>query len=126
MANENPQIVLDAATGQHQSTIGLPVDLNPVTISRYAWLEKIGSPFLTRGTEFKVSTVVPTIWVLAASKQELKEASKISVDDLKERSLEWADEHIDVGQLPSLIEAVTDMLLDVGKASPRSGEQGKN
>lgn len=121
MANENPQIVLDAATGKTTSS-ELPVMLHPLTISRYAWLEKLESPFLTKGTQFKVSTVVPTIWVLAASKEELKEAASRDVEEVKDSSLEWADENIGVGELPSLIEAVSEMLLNVSKASPKSGD----
>lgn len=122
MANENPQIVLDAATGRVTNSSQLPVTLNPLTISRYAWLEKLESPFLTKGTQFKVSTVVPTIWVLAASKEELKEASKKDVEEVKSASLEWADENLGVGELPAIIEAVSDMLLDVSKASPKNGD----
>ena len=70
--------------------------LNPLTVSRYAWLEKLDSPFLVKDAQFKVSTVVPTIWALAASKEELKEAASEDIAALKERTLEWADECIGV------------------------------
>lgn len=72
------------------------MELHPLTVSRYAWLEKLDSPFLTKGSEFKVSTVVPTIWALAASKEELKAAASEDIAALKERALEWADERIGV------------------------------
>lgn len=123
MANENPQIVLDAATHTQPK---LPIPLHDLTVSRYAWLEKLDSPFIQKDKEFTVSNVVPTIWVLASSKDELRQAATKDLGNVKLDALDWADEKIGVDQLPAMIEAVAAKLLVLSKAAPSSGDSEKN
>lgn len=123
MSEKNPELVLKAATGAQEP---LPVRLHPLTISRYAWLERLDSPFLAKGSEFKVGTVVPTLWAMAADKEELRAAGRKDIEQVKEDALEWADDKIGVDQLPAVIEAVGKALLETSKAAPSGGDPEKN
>ena len=124
MEKENSQLVIDAIVGTKKE---LPIKLYDLTILRYAWLEKLESPFIQKDGKFTISTVIPTIWILAASKEELRAAADKDITQIKLDALEWADDIIGVDQLPLLIDAVTDKLFRLSKASPKtSGDSEKN
>lgn len=118
---DNPKLVIEEATGSRKKA---PIALHDLTISRYAWLEKLGSPFISPGEKFTVANVVPSVWVMAASKQDLKAKAAEDVESLKLWCLEWADEHVGMEDLPGLIDAVSAKIMSLSKAAPKSsGEQ---
>lgn len=99
--------------------------LEPITISRYAWLERLHSPFVDTSKEFTIENVVPTVFVLASSKEQLKKFGG-SIDALKEAAFDWADEHIVIDEVPAVIKAVVQKFADINKAAPASqGDDGK-
>ena len=117
---DNPKLVIEEATGSSKKA---PIALHDLTISRYAWLEKLGSPFISPGEKFTVANVVPSVWVMAASRQELKAKASEDVESLKFWCLEWADEQVGMEDLPGLIDAVSAKITALGKAAPKSGAQ---
>lgn len=59
-----PKIVVDAVLSEGLAQ-EQQVKLYPVTIRRYALLEKLKSPFIFADTEFNVNNVVPTAFVMS-------------------------------------------------------------
>lgn len=120
---ENPKIVVDALidSGDKAST-GTAVQ--QMTIRRYAWLEKLESPFLDPTKQFTVTSTVPSLYIMCLPKDELKLLKSTSKDDVVEKALDWADD-IDVGAIPELVKEVVAQLTAVNKAAPDSAEDTK-
>lgn len=111
----NPKLVLDAITDSGVQFTKFT--LKPLTISKYAWLEKLDSPFINSEKKFSFEEVVPTVYVLATDAKDLRKyAGKL--EELNLDALEWADEHIDIAEFPEVIKAVVTMFTSLNKAAP--------
>lgn len=113
--DKNPQTVLDAIIDAPE-TFG-SVTINDITILRYAYLEKLHSPFVDTSVEFSVENVVPSIFVLAKDKKELRKYSN-DIETLKLDALEWADEELNIDDLPQIISTVVTKFTAMNKAAP--------
>ena len=111
----NPKAVIDAII-EAPNTFG-DVTIGDITILKYAYLEKLHSPFIDPSQEFTVENIAPSIFVLAADKKELRKYGS-AVDELKLDALEWADEHLKIEDVPAVIKAVVDKLTQINKAAP--------
>ena len=111
----NPKVVIDAII-EAPNTFG-DVTIGDITILKYAYLEKLHSPFIDPSQEFTVENIAPSIYVLAADKKELRKYGS-AVDELKLDALEWADEHLKIKDVPAVIKAVVDKLTQINKAAP--------
>ena len=111
----NPKAVIDAII-EAPNTFG-DVTIGDITILKYAYLEKLHSPFIDPSQEFTVENIAPSIYVLAADKKELRKYGS-SIDELKLDALEWADEHLKIKDVPAVIKAVVDKLTQINKAAP--------
>ena len=111
----NPKAVIDAII-EAPNTFG-DVTIGDITILKYAYLEKLHSPFIDPSQEFTVENIAPSIYVLAADKKELRKYGS-AVDELKLDALEWADEHLKIEDVPAGIKAVVDKLTQINKAAP--------
>lgn len=118
--NSNPQLVLDAIMGDEVKFDRF--ELKPLTIYRYAVLERLGSPFLSPDRDFTVESITPTIFVLASEKADIKKFGG-DMDALREAALDWADDHLEVEDFPKAVAAVTDAFLKVNRAAPQAGGQ---
>ena len=111
-----PKIVVDAVLSE-----GLPqeqqVKLYPVTIRRYALLEKLKSPFIFADTEFNVNNVVPTAFVMSRTPDELKQYCTKPSEDIVQAAFDWA-ESLDIDDLPKMLSALSDQFLALNKAAP--------
>lgn len=111
-----PKIVVDAVLSE-----GLPqeqqVKLYPVTIRRYALLEKLKSPFIFADTEFNVNNVVPTAFVMSRTPDELKQYCTKPSEDVVQAAFDWA-ESLDIDDLPKMLSALSDQFLALNKAAP--------
>lgn len=116
----NPKAVLDAII-ESPKTFG-DVTIGDITILKYAYLEKMHSPFIDSTQEFSVENIVPTIFILASDKKQLRKYGN-SIDELKLDALEWADEHLDLEDVPNVIKAIIEKLTQINKAAP-SGSEG--
>lgn len=122
MAKQNPRIVTNAIL-QNEISFG-KVTIGPVTIWKYALLEKLESPFLFADKEFTVENVAPTIFVLAKERSELKPLIN-DFEKLKDEALEFVDDNLSLEDLPKAIQAVVDQFLTLNKAAPADSAEKK-
>lgn len=111
----NPKAVIDAVI-EAPKTFG-DVTIGDITLLKYAYLEKLHSPFIDPSQEFTVENIAPSIFVLAVDKKELRKYGS-AVDELKLDALDWADEHLKIEDVPAVIKAVVDKLTQINKAAP--------
>ena len=113
--NNNPQAVIDAVIDAPK-TFG-KVTIGDITILKYAYLEKMHSPFIDPSQEFTVENIAPTIFVLASDKKALRKYGS-DIEELKLDALEWADENLSLEDVPEVIKAVVSKLTQINKAAP--------
>ena len=97
----------------------------PISIGRYALLELIESPFITKDKEFTVYNLVPTFYVMCSDKSQLKGYTRKNIDDLIEKSLAWSDD-IDTSIVPKIIDKIAEELGLMKKISPQAAEDGNS
>ena len=112
---QNPDIVIDAITNTDKTYNGITI--NTPTIRRYAYLEKLKSPFVFGDIGFELENVIPSVYVLAATKDELKVLSGKSVDEIKEIAMDWADDNLDMKTLPDIIKDVVAVFTKINESA---------
>lgn len=125
MDNENntPQAVLDAVIDAPKTLS--KISIGDVTILKYAYLEKLHSPFIDPKQEFTVENVAPAVFVLAKDKKELRKYGN-DIESLKLDALEWIDENVEIDEFPAVIKIIVDKLTAINKAAPSgSGDDAK-
>lgn len=117
MDNENktPQAVLDAVIDAPKTFS--KIDIGDITILKYAYLEKLHSPFIDPKKEFTVESIAPAVFVLAKDKKELRKYGN-DIEALKLDALEWIDENVELSEVPAVIKTVVDKLTAINKAAP--------
>ena len=121
---KNPKIVVDAIIDQNGTEVNT-VKIYPVTIRRYAFLEKLNSPFINPEVQFTVNTIIPSVFVMTRTKDELKKYSSNDIEQLIADSFDWSDS-LDMDDVPEMIKAVTKQFTEINKASPDSTETNDN
>lgn len=111
-----PKIVVDAVLSEGLAQ-EQQIKLYPVTIRRYALLEKLKSPFIFADTEFNVNNVVPTAFVMSRTPDELKQYCTKPSEDVVQAAFDWA-ESLDIDDLPKMLSALSDQFLALNKAAP--------
>ena len=97
------------------------IDIYPVTITRYAFLEMIDSPFLNPEVKFGISTVIPTAYVFCSTSENLRKYTSKDIDKLISDAYAWADEKLTLDDTPELLKNITDQMMKLNKASPSGG-----
>ena len=120
--SKNPELVLDAIIDA-PSVFG-KVKIGDVTILKYAYLEKLHSPFIDPTVPFEVQSVIPSVFVLSQPKETLRQYGT-DIERLKDDALEWADENLDIEDVPQIIQAVVAKFTDINKAAPTDSGDGK-
>ena len=120
---QNPDIVIDAITNTDKTYNGITI--NTPTIRRYAYLEKLKSPFVFGDMGFELENVIPSIYVLAATKDELKVLSGKSVDEIKDIAMDWADDNLDMKTLPDIIKDVVAVFTKINESAPQGTSEKK-
>ena len=120
---QNPDVVIDAITNTDKTYNGITI--NTPTIRRYAYLEKLKSPFVFGDIGFELENVVPSIYVLAATKDELKVLSGKSVDEIKDIAMDWADDNLDMKTLPDIIKDVVEVFTKINESAPQGTSEKK-
>ena len=120
---QNPDIVIDAITNTDKTYNGITI--NTPTIRRYAYLEKLKSPFVFGDIGFELENVVPSIYVLAATKDELKVLSGKSVDEIKDIAMDWADDNLDMKTLPDINKDVVEVFTKINESAPQGTSEKK-
>lgn len=122
MENKNPDIVIDAIIDA-PSKFG-DVTIGDVTILKYAYLEKLKSPFVNPETSFSVENIIPSVYVLAVEKSVLKQYGA-DLERLKLDALDWADDNLKLDDVPDIIKCVVSKFTTVNKAAPTDVGDGK-
>ena len=120
---QNPDVVIDAITNTDKTYNGITI--NTPTIRRYAYLEKLKSPFIFGDIGFELENVIPSIYVLAATKDELKVLSGKSVDEIKDIAMDWADDNLDMKTLPDIIKDVVAVFTKINESAPQGTSEKK-
>lgn len=116
---DNPTLATETIiTGERK--IG-DLTVYPISMGRYALLELIESPFITKDKEFTVYNLVPTFYVMCSDKSQIKGYTRKNIDDLVEKALEWSDS-IDTKIVPQMIDKIADELGLMRKVQPQSVE----
>ena len=120
---QNPDIVIDAITNTDKTYNGITI--NTPTIRRYAYLEKLKSPFVFGDVGFELENVIPSVYVLAATKDELKVLSGKSIDEIKDIAMDWADDNLDMKTLPDIIKDVVAVFTKINESAPQGTSEKK-
>lgn len=113
--NKTPQMVLDAVIEAPKEFS--KIKIGDITILKYAYLEKLHSPFIDPAQEFTVESIAPAVFVLAKDKKELRKYGN-DIEALKLDALEWIDDNLDMSEVPAVIKAIVDKLTAINKAAP--------
>ena len=120
--NKDPKIVVENVIDSNGTkTDTNKIDIYPVTITRYAFLEMIDSPFLNPEVKFGISTVIPTAYVFCSTSENLRKYTSKDIDKLISDAYAWADEKLTLDDTPELIKNITDQMMALNKASPSGG-----
>lgn len=117
MAAQDPSIVVDAVLAEGGA--GRNVKVYPVTIRRYALLEKLGSPFVDPEKEFGVDGIVPSVFVMTRTAEELKQYCNASREAIRDAAFAWSED-LPLDDVPKMVKAVTDQFLNLQKAAPET------
>lgn len=120
MSTKNPKIVIDSIIDQNGQEVNT-VKIYPVTIRRYAFLEKLNSPFINPEVQFTVNTIIPSVFVMTRTKDELKKYASNDIEQLISDSFDWSDS-LNMDDVPNMIKAVTKQFTEINRASPDSVE----
>ena len=123
-ATKNPKIVVDAIIDQNGQNLNT-VKIYPVTIRRYAFLEKLNSPFINPEVQFTVNTIIPSVFVMTRTKDELKKYSSNDTEQIISDSFDWSDS-LNMDDIPQMIKVVTKQFTEINKASPDSTSTDDN
>ena len=118
---QNPAIVIDALTNENKSYS--KVIINQPTIRRYAFLEKLKSPFVFSDIGFELENVIPSVYVLAVEKEQLKNLAGKSVDEIREAAMDWADENLEMKDLPEIIKDVIAVFTKINDSAPQGSKE---
>ena len=92
---ENPKAVVDAIINEGKtSTISGGLKVHQMTIRRYAFLEKLNSPFLNPDVKFTVNSILPSLYVMVCENDVLKKYSAYNDSDMNKLindAYDWSD-----------------------------------
>lgn len=118
--NKTPELVIDAIIDNGKNDIkkeDCVVNVYPMTIRRYALLEKINSPFVVPTGAFNVETIIPSSYIMCTDNQKLRQYAAVDAKVLIEDAFDWS-ENLDVADLPKLITHLTNQLKEMNTAAP--------
>lgn len=118
MTNDPKLVVESIIDNNGTKTETNAIQIYPVSITRYAYLEMLDSPFLNPEVKFEVNTVIPTAYVFCTPPQKLRQYTTKDIDKLIADAYEWADSCLTLDDTPELIKNITEQMLKLNKAAP--------
>lgn len=91
MAGENPTSAIDAILEDDKEIGNNGLRIYPLTLGRYALLELVKSPLINKETEFSTLTLIPTFYIMTREVSELKGFNSRNIEELEQKSMEWAE-----------------------------------
>lgn len=116
MSNKNPKIVLEAITDKVDPANS--VNVYSITITRYAFLEMLESPFINADQKFEVSTIIPSAYVMCVENKVLRKYNSKNLDELRSDAFEWADNELNIDDIPTLISCIVNQMKKLNQAAP--------
>lgn len=113
----NPKIVVDEILDSNGKDISNNIKIYPMTIRRYAFFERLESPFIDSTKKFDVNGIIPSVYVMCMTKEKLKKYGSNDLEQLKQDALDWSED-LSLSDIPEMIIAVTKIMTDLNKASP--------
>ena len=120
MSVNNPKIVVDAILDSNGKEVK-NIKIYTMTIRRYAWFEKLNSPFINPDVKFDVGGVIPSVYVMCKTKDELKKYNSNDVEKIISDAFDWAED-LSLDDIPDMIASVTKQMQELNKASPDATE----
>ena len=117
----NPKVVLEQIVDSDENKSEKVIGINPLTISRYAYLELIDSPFLTTAKKFNMENIIASAYIMVQPTSVLKKYKSNNIDDLINDALDWADANLEFDDISKLIEAIIGQITKLNKVAPTSG-----
>lgn len=118
----NPKIVTDSIIDtEGKDTATSQIRVYPISIFRYAWLERLESPFIDPSKKFDVGSVVPTAYVFCSTPDQLRKYTSNDVEKLRNDAYAWADACLKLDDIPELIKNISSQMTDLNKAAPDAG-----
>lgn len=114
--NKNPTLVTNTIIDSNKPQ-ELTLPAYPMTIRRYALLEKLDSPFVGGNGEFTVDAIVPAAYIISTPNEKLREYTSEDAKKIRSDAFDWA-EQLSINDLPSLVQNLTKQLQDMNKAAP--------
>ena len=120
MSTKNPTTVVNSILDSDGTQVK-HIKIYPMTIRRYAWFEKLNSPFINPEVKFDVNGVIPSVYVMCKTKEELKKYNSTDTEKIISDAFDWAEE-LTLSDIPDMIAYVTKQMQELNKASPDSTE----
>lgn len=117
----NPKVVLEQIVDSEENKSEKVIGINPLTISRYAYLELIDSPFLSTAKKFNMKNIIASAYIMVQPTSVLKKYKSNNIDDLINDALDWADANLEFDDISKLIEAIINQITKLNKVAPTSG-----
>ena len=117
----NPKVVLEQIVDSEENKSEKVIGINPLTISRYAYLELIDSPFLSTAKKFNMENIIASAYIMVQPTSVLKKYKSNNIDDLINDALDWADDNLEFDDISKLIEAIINQITTLNKVAPTSG-----
>ena len=121
---KNPTLVVNSILDSNGTDVK-HIKIYPITIRRYAWFEKLNSPFINPEVKFDVNGVIPSVYVMCKTKEELKKYNSTDVEKLIQDAFDCAED-LSLDDIPDMISYVTKQMQDLNKASPDATETNDN
>lgn len=116
MSNKNPTIVLNSILDSNGTNVN-EIKIYPMTIRRYALFEKLNSPFINSEVKFDVNGIIPSVYVMCCTNDELKKYGSNDIEKIISDSFDWS-ESLSMNDIPEMITSVTRQMQDLNRASP--------
>ena len=89
-----------------------------MTIFRYAWLERLESPFRDPSRKVAVNPIAPAAYAFCNTPDARRKDTTGDVEKFKNDAFAWADKVLDLDDIPMLIKSITDQMTALNKAAP--------
>ena len=116
---DNPKSAIDALLEDEKKADGLTV--KPLTLGRYALLDALESPLVSKKTSTKLINLIPTFYVMTQEWTDLAGYDTSNIEELKRKACVWAGDK-DINDTARLVEEIIRKLGIMQKVSPETQE----
>ena len=117
-----PRLAVEAILDSDQSVAGVTV--RKITAGRYAWLERLESPFTDFEKKFTLDNLIPSLYVVQLETEKLRRYSCRDVDKLRDDAFAWAEE-VDLDKIGPAVDLVMEQFKSILKIAPGTGQDGQ-